>query len=150
MRKLGYKTIKQSCNGFSLLELLVVLVIMGILTSIAFPAYTSYVARSKLTEAVSNLQDMRLSMEQFYQDNRTYLQANNTCALTMPVLDNFTVTCINNTRRTYTLNASNVAGVGLGAAGDYVYTLDQDGVATTVEYAGATVNEACLRVSNTC
>ncbi len=150
MKQFVNKTFRRLEVGFSLIELLVVLVIIGILSSVAFPSYVSYVTRNKLTEAVSNLQSVRLNMEQFYQDNRTYLKADGTCAITMPVLDDFTITCVDNTRRTYTLNAKNIAGVNLGDAGDYEYTLDQDGNAITVKYAGVTVNETCLRVSNSC
>ena len=45
---------------------------MAILSVIALPAYTDYVTRGKIPEATSNLADLRVKMEQFYQDNRVY------------------------------------------------------------------------------
>jgi len=62
-------------KGFSLIELMIVVVIIGILSAIAIPAYQDYVTRSKMTEAITNLSDGRVRMEQWYQDNRTYIGA---------------------------------------------------------------------------
>jgi len=68
-------TVYQQQQGFTLLELLVVLAIIGILSAIAIPAYRDYVIRGKIMEATSNLGDMRIKLEQFYQDNRTFVGA---------------------------------------------------------------------------
>jgi type IV pilus assembly protein PilE len=65
----------RSASGFTLIELLVTVVILGILASIALPSYTSYVTRSKLTEAHSVLSDLRVKQEQRYQDARSYADA---------------------------------------------------------------------------
>jgi type IV pilus assembly protein PilE len=59
-------------KGFTLLELLVVLAVIGILSAIAIPAYDDYAIRAKLAEGMSALSDGRVKMEQFFQDNRTY------------------------------------------------------------------------------
>jgi type IV pilus assembly protein PilE len=58
--------------GFTLIELMVIVAIVAILTAIALPIYTDYVTRSKLTEAFNTLAAYRVSMEQYYQDNRNY------------------------------------------------------------------------------
>jgi type IV pilus assembly protein PilE len=63
---------KQQVGGFTLVELMIVVAIIGILSSIAFPAYQDYVARAKITEATSGLADLRVKLEQYFQDNRTY------------------------------------------------------------------------------
>ena len=59
-------------KGFSLIEVLMVVVILAILTAIALPSYQNYVTKSKIKEAQSNLIALSLSVEQIYQRNLTY------------------------------------------------------------------------------
>jgi type IV pilus assembly protein PilE len=65
-------TLKATQKGFTLIELMIVVAIIGILASIVMPNYTEYVNRARATEATSALADMRIRMEQYFQDNRTY------------------------------------------------------------------------------
>ena len=64
---------RRSVGGFTLIELMIVVAIVAILLAIALPSYTDYVTRGKLTEAQNTLSAYRVSMEQYYQDNRSYL-----------------------------------------------------------------------------
>src|SRR5260221_386939 len=59
-------------QGFTLIELMIVVVLIAVLASIALPQYTNYVKRGKAMEATSQLADMRVKLEQWYQDNRTW------------------------------------------------------------------------------
>jgi type IV pilus assembly protein PilE len=63
---------KRAHKGFTLIELMIVVAIIGILATIAIPAYTDYVRRGNLPEAFSRLSIYATRMEQYYQDNRNY------------------------------------------------------------------------------
>ncbi|GLS82562.1 type IV pilin protein [Paraferrimonas haliotis] len=59
-------------QGFTLVELLITVVIVGILAAVVFPSYTDYVARSARAEAVSMLSGAAAKQEQYYMDHRSY------------------------------------------------------------------------------
>lgn len=61
--------------GFTLIEIMIVVVIVGVLASIAIPSYNEYVVKSKIAHAHSMLSTKRVQMEQFFQDNHIYFQA---------------------------------------------------------------------------
>ena len=62
-------------QGFTLIELMIAVAIVAILSAIAIPSYTEYVQRSRIIEATSTLSSMRVKMEQYFQDNRSYVNA---------------------------------------------------------------------------
>jgi type IV pilus assembly protein PilE len=59
-------------KGFTLLEVMIVVVIVGILAAIALPNYADYVTRSKIIEATTALSDARQRTEQIFLDTRSY------------------------------------------------------------------------------
>lgn len=127
-------------NGFTLIELMVTVAIVGILSAIAVPAYNSYVVRGKLSEVGASLSNARLNQEQYFADNRNYGTASGACGAVPANITNFTITClVGATNQTYTITATSNANVGLGTAGDYVYTVNQDGTKATTKFAGAVV-----------
>ncbi|MBF0320146.1 MAG: prepilin-type N-terminal cleavage/methylation domain-containing protein [Nitrospirae bacterium] len=58
--------------GFTLVEMLVTMVIIGILSAIAIPLYLGQIDKAKRTEAVQNIQALRLIMEQYHNENGCY------------------------------------------------------------------------------
>jgi type IV pilus assembly protein PilE len=110
----------KTTRGFSLIELMIVLAVMGILVRIAYPSYVDYVTRGKLVDATSGLSDGRVKMEQFFQDNRTYAGGPTPTATT-----NFTFSNGTPTTTTYTITASGVAATSVAA---FSYTIDQNNV----------------------
>ncbi len=66
----------QSRVGFTLLELMIVLAVVGVLAAIAIPLLTSYQLRSKSAEAKTNLGAIRVLEESFYSEHQTYRSAN--------------------------------------------------------------------------
>ena len=63
---------RQAAAGFSLMELMIVIAIVGILGAIAFPAYNNYVMRGKRAEGRNALLDLAAREERFYSDNNQY------------------------------------------------------------------------------
>lgn len=59
-------------HGFSLIEILVVVTIMGILLAIAVPAYTGYITKARRALAKSSLLDLAQREEKYYSLNNTY------------------------------------------------------------------------------
>lgn len=68
---------KRSIHGFSLLELLAVVAIIGILASIAYPMYQEQVVKSRRAAGAACLQERAQFMERYYTTNMTYVGAPN-------------------------------------------------------------------------
>ena len=71
-------------RGFSLLELMTVLVIVGVLAAIAWPSYQSYVIRSNRAAAQSFMMSVANRQEQYILTNRSYAATTAALSLTAP------------------------------------------------------------------
>jgi type IV pilus assembly protein PilE len=65
-------TSRDACRGFSLIELLVAIAIIGILASIAIPAYTSYVQRANRSDAKTQLLEAAAFLQRCFSQNNDY------------------------------------------------------------------------------
>ncbi len=123
--------INKKYRGFTLVELMIVVAIISILAVIAVPAYTDYVRRGKIVEATSALSDMRVKMEQYFQDNRNYTSAcqAGTVAPVPTATNNFTFSCTP-AASTYVVTAQ-----GIGGMADFRYTINESNVRRTLGVA---------------
>ena len=59
-------------NGFTLIELMIVVAIIGILSALAIPAYQNYTIRAQVTEGLSLASEWKLAVAEFYNNNGTW------------------------------------------------------------------------------
>jgi type IV pilus assembly protein PilE len=130
-----------SSRGFTIIEVMIVVVIVAILAAVAIPQYSDYMTRSKIQEATSTLLSQRVKLEQFYQDQRTYVGAcaAGTVAPLPSGLKYFTITCGNLTATTYTITATGGLG-GEQSMNGFVFTINEGNTrATTAVPTGWTL-----------
>lgn len=118
-------------KGFTLVELMIVVAIVAILTTIAYPNYRDYVIRGQLVDATQGLAAVRANMERYFQDNRTYLPVGTftpPCVAAGVAYGKFTINCPGSTATTFTATA---VGTAVPLSG-FSFTVDQDNTQKTV------------------
>ena len=110
-------------RGFTLIELMIVIAIIGILAAIAIPQFTAYRTRSLNSSAMSDLRNAATAQEAYFTDEQAYCSTIGTLTgITYGVFisDNVTLTITAATTSGYTMTASH-------ASGDQTYTLSGPG-----------------------
>jgi type IV pilus assembly protein PilE len=118
-------------HGFTLIEVMITVAIVAILAAVALPAYDNYMTRSKIAEATANLSDLRVKMEQYFNDNRTYevvgAQTPPCAPTSVADIKYFAFSCNPAvTATTYTIQAQ-----GTGSMAGFTFTINQSNQKTT-------------------
>jgi len=100
-------------KGFTLMELIIVMVIAGILTAIAIPSYTAYIQRSNRSEARSVLLEGATWMERWRTQTGVYGSALATPTVAPPAFP-FTQVPAPPAVAKYTIAAPTIAALGIG------------------------------------
>lgn len=63
---------KKLSSGFTLIEILIAIAIIGVLASIAIPSYQDYKEKARVTQAITDIASISVKIEAYWQDARAY------------------------------------------------------------------------------
>ena len=109
-------------TGFTLIELMITIAIIGIIAAIAIPAYTGYIATARMTEAKNNIAALKLAEEEYFLENNKYF---------------FDTSNNNATLKSWSDNLW-TASKGDGNAVNFIYTVSGSGNSYTITATGKT------------
>jgi type IV pilus assembly protein PilE len=112
-------------QGFTLIEVMIVVAVVAILGAIALPSYRDYITRGRFPEATSQLAAAQVRMEQWFQDTRAYTSAP-VCVAGALTSQNYTYACNITSATAYVITAT-----GTGPMNGFAFTIDQSGGKTT-------------------
>jgi type IV pilus assembly protein PilE len=143
---------RKSISGFTLIELMIVVAIIGLLTLIAYPSYQEYVARGRRAEMRTILLESTQWMERHYSENFTYTQNTaGTAIADLFALTNFTksprdtggaysIAISAVTARTFTITATRSTSMANDKCGNFFIT--NTGVKGNVSYSTSSYSSA--------
>ncbi len=146
-------------EGFTLIEVMIVVAIIAILSAIAMPSYSRFVQRGRLTEATSKLSDLRTRMEQYFQDKRNYGISGTGCGVAVSSSNSayFTFTCYLTNDPAVTTQTDDQSfvlhAVGASTMTGFEYTVNQSSTKQTRSFVGASgLPAACwlIRSGDSC
>ncbi|HMM75434.1 MAG TPA: pilin [Gammaproteobacteria bacterium] len=108
---------KKVQQGFTLIELMIVVAIIGILAAVAIPAYQDYTIRARVTEGLSLASSGKTAVSEYFASNGTLPEANTTAGMALAT----------------SIVGNNVKSVAVGTSG-----------MITVTFSGDPINDSTL------
>lgn len=125
-------------RGFTLIEIMIVIAIIGIVITIGYPSLTEYVKKGRRTEVAGLLSEQAQILERFYSKNNVYTNATGLSAGN----DFYTITPTL-TDQTFLLTATRKAGSTMASDKCGDFTLTNTGVRSMVNAASGLATKDC-------
>lgn len=119
-------------KGFTLIELMITVAVIGILAAVAYPSYQSYLIKGRRASAQSHLMDIAQRQQQYLLDARSYAPDLTTLNLTTPtdVSTYYTITITKPAATPPTFTATATPKAGTPQATDVTLSIDNTGQKT--------------------
>ena len=115
-------------KGFTLIELMIVVAIIGILAAVAIPAYQDYTVRARVTEGLSLASAAKTAISEYYATNGTLPTSNSQAGIAAAA----------------SITGNNVSGVAVTASGSIQVTFSGNPIDTNTMSLTATTNGGAI------
>ncbi len=131
--------IQKNQQGFTLIELMIVIAIVGILAAVALPAYQDYTVRAKLSEALGVLAEAKTSVGEFYIANNAFPADAQEAGIRTNIDTDIVASLLYSSAADGNFGVRVKQAVVPGAAGDVIFGM------SVVSSAGGTLAYKCVR-----
>ncbi|MBN3860844.1 prepilin-type N-terminal cleavage/methylation domain-containing protein [Pseudomonas frederiksbergensis] len=129
---------RRSNRGFTLIEIMIVIAIIGIVITIGYPSLTEYVKKGRRTEVAGLLSEQAQILERFYSKNNVYTNATG-----LSTGNDFYTITPTLTDQTFLLTATRKAGSTMASDKCGDFTLTNTGVRSMVNATSGLTTKDC-------